>query len=54
MEIPKGKGVSKVHFLKESTNSMTLNCNLWRGGRVQAKKPSKVGRGMDIFWDKTL
>jgi len=28
---------------------MTLKCNFWRGGRVQAKTPSVRGRGVWMF-----
>jgi len=37
IEIPRGRRVSKAHFFKES---MTLKRNFWRGGGVQATKPS--------------
>ena len=40
MEIPRGRGVQKPKFLKES---MTIKWNLRRGGGLQAKKPSVGG-----------
>jgi len=46
-ENPRGRGLSKAQFLKES---MMPNWNFWRGGEgVQSKKKPFMG-GMDIFW----
>jgi len=50
MEIPRGRGVSKVHFFKGKYGTKMEFPDWVRGFKLKTFR----GRSMDIFWNNTF